>query len=412
MNKPEPAAAVQGTRSGPLVGLKVVEMGQLLAGPFVGTRCADFGADVIKVETPGAGDPMREWGHHRYHGECLWWPVLARNKRSVTANLREKAGQDLVRRLLAEADVLIENFKPGTIEKWGLGPTDLHRMNPRLIIVRVSGFGQTGPYSGRPGFASVGEAMGGIRYINGFPDQPPPRFGISLGDTLTALFAFEGLMMALYWRDAKGGGRGQVVDAAINESCFSVMEGALPEFDKCGVVRQPSGTGLANIVPSNIYPTSDGKHCVIAANLEPMYRRLCAAMGRPDLADDPRFISHKARGEHAELLDGIIGEWTATMTMQELCDRLDEFGVVNGPIFSIADIATDPHYLARGMVQKFPDPRFGELAIPGIAPRLSETPGAVSWLGPATVGQDNESVYGQLGLNAEEIAALRQKGII
>lgn len=397
--------------AGPLAGLKVVEMGQLLAGPFVGTRCADFGAEVIKVETPGTGDPMREWGHHRYKGECLWWPVLARNKKCVTANLREAAGRELVRKLLADADALIENFKPGTLEKWGMSPEELHRINPRLVIVRVSGFGQTGPYSGRPGFASVGEAMGGMRYINGFPDQPPPRFGISLGDTLTALFAFEGLMMALYWRDTLGG-KGQVVDAAITESCFAVLESALPEYDKCGVVRSPSGTGLANVVPSNIYPTRDGKYAVIAANLDPMFRRLCAAMGQPELADDPRFVSHKARGDHAELLDGMIADWTRTMTIEELSAALDGHGVVNGPIMSIADIAADPHYRARGMIQEFADPRFGTLAVPGIAPRLEATPGRIDWLGPADVGAHNREVYGALGLSAEELDALGTQGIV
>lgn len=399
-------------RSGPLSGLKIVEMGQLLAGPFVGTRCADFGAEVIKVETPGEGDPMREWGHHRHNDECLWWPILARNKKCVTANLREARGQELVRQLLSDADALIENFKPGTLEKWGMSPEALHEINPRLVIVRVSGYGQTGPYSSRPGFASVGEAMGGMRYINGFPDQPPPRFGISLGDSLTALFAFEGLMMALYWRDTQGNGRGQVVDAAITDSCFSMLESALPEYDKCGVVRSPSGTGLANVVPSNIYPTSDGKYCVIAANLDPMFRRLCAAMGQPELADDPRFVNHKSRGSHAELLDGMIADWTRTMTMEVLTAQLASNGVVNGPIMSIADIAADPHYRARGMVQDFADPRFGTLAIPGIAPQLTQTPGRVDWLGPAEVGAHNREIYGDLGLSQDELDELGAQGII
>ena len=399
-------------QKGPLVGLKIVEIGQLLAGPFVGARCADFGATVIKVESPGAGDPMREWGHHRYEGKCLWWPVLARNKKSVTANLREPEGQNLLRKLLADADALIENFKPGTLERWGLSPEELHQINPRLIIVRVSGFGQTGPYSGRPGFASVGEAMGGLRYINGFPDQPPPRFGISLGDSLTALFAFEGLLMALLWRDGMGHGKGQVVDAAIVESCFAMLESALPEYDKCGAIREPSGTGLANVAPSNIYPTLDEKYCVIAANLDPMYRRLCEAMDRPDLAEDPRFADHKSRGENAAVLDGIIGEWTATMTMEALAAQLDKHGVVNGPIMSIADIVDDPHYRERGMVQRFKDNRFGDLAIPGMAPQLSETPGATSWLGPATPGADNDEIYGALGMDSGEIARLKDEGII
>jgi crotonobetainyl-CoA:carnitine CoA-transferase CaiB-like acyl-CoA transferase len=384
-------------RTGPLAGLRVVELGQLLAGPFVGSRCADFGAEVIKVEPPGAGDPMRQWGHHRYNGECLWWPVLARNKKCVTANLREPEGREKVRRLIDTADVLIENFKPGTLEKWGMSPEELHATNPGLVIVRVSGFGQTGPNSGLPGFASVGEAMGGIRYINGFPDQPPPRFGISLGDTLTALFAFEGLLMALYWRDGAGKGKGQVVDASIVESCFSMLESALPEYDKLGVVRKPSGTGLPNVAPSNIYPTAEGSYIVIAANLDPMFRRLCAAMERPELAEDPEYIDHKARGENAARLDALIAAWTATLPSAELMARLEANGVVCGPINSIAEIATDPHMQARGMIRRIEDPRFGDIAVPGIAPVLSATPGDIAWLGPDRPGSHDEEIWGAEG---------------
>jgi crotonobetainyl-CoA:carnitine CoA-transferase CaiB-like acyl-CoA transferase len=399
--------------AGPLAGLRVIELGQLLAGPFVGSRLADFGAEVIKVEPPGTGDPMREWGHHRYEGKALWWPVLARNKKSITANLRDPRGQELVRRLVAEADALIENFKPGTLEKWGLGPDDLHGVNPRLIIVRVSGFGQSGPYSSRPGFASVGEAMGGIRYINGSPNQPPPRFGISLGDTLTALFAFEGLLMALYWRDVRGTGQGQVVDAAINESCFAMLESALPEFDKLGIIRKPSGTSLPNVAPSNIYETQDGAWMVIAANLDPMFRRLCHAMGRAELADDPRFVSHKARGENTEELDAIISEWTLRLTKAELVRALDAVGVVCGPIYSIEDIAHDPHFHARGMIQRVADPRFGELAVPGTVPKLSETPTSIFWLGPAEPGSHNNQVYRDLlKLDDAELSRMKAEGVI
>jgi formyl-CoA transferase/succinyl-CoA--D-citramalate CoA-transferase len=387
-------------------------MGQLLAGPFVGSRCADFGAEVIKIEAPGTGDPMREWGHHRYKGRTMWWPVLSRNKKTMTANLRTEAGQAMVRKLLADADALIENFRPGTLEKWGLSPEELHAINPKLVIVRVSGFGQTGPYSARPGFASVGEAMGGIRYFNGFPDQPPPRFGISLGDSITAMFAFEGLLMALYWRDAMGGGKGQVVDAAIYESCFALTEGALPEYDKCDVIREPSGTSLPNVVPSNIYPTKDGKWCVIAANLDPMYRRLCQAMEQPELADDPRYVDHKARGENGAELDGLIADWTRTYDMVELADRLDEFGVVNGPIMSVADIAADPHYRARGMVRQFDDAHFGSLAIPGVTPQLSATPGDVKWLGDPQIGERTDEILDGLGYSADEIAQMKQDGTI
>ncbi len=398
---------------GPLVGVRVIEMGQLLAGPFTGSRLADFGAEVIKVETPEKGDPMREWGHHRYEGKCLWWPVLARNKKSVTANLRDERGQDLVRKLVAQSDVLIENFKPGTLEKWGLGPDELHAINPGLVIARISGFGQTGPYSDRPGFASVGEAMGGLRHINGYPDQPPPRTGISLGDTLTGMFAAQGVVMALYWRDGAGNGKGQVVDASIMESCFAMMESSLPEYDKLGVVREPSGTGLANVSPSNIFPTKDGKWVVIAANIDPMFRRLCQAMDQPELADNPRYVDHKARGENAAELDGRIAEWTKTMTAGELDAQLDKHGVVVGPIYSIADIMNDPQYQARDMIRRYQDETFGELAVPGIVPRLTESAGDVSWLGPQDVGAHNGEIYGGLlGLSETELSELKHDGII
>lgn len=402
-----------GAPRGPLAGIRAIEVGQLLAGPFVGSRLADFGAEVIKVEAPGTGDPMREWGHHRYEGHSLWWPTLARNKKSVTANMRDPRGRELVRRLASSADAMVENFKPGTLEKWELGPDDLHKVNPGLILVRVSGYGQTGPYADRPGFASVGEAMGGIRHINGFPNQAPPRFGISLGDTLTALFAFEGLMMALYWRDTAGNGKGQVVDASIVEASFSMLESTLPEYDKCGVVRQPSGTGLPNVAPSNIYETRDGSYMVIAANVDPMYRRLCKAMGRPDLAEDPRFATHVARGNNVGELDAIIGAWTRTLSKEELAAALDAEGVVCGPIYSIADIATDPHFAARDMIVRKEDPRFGDIAVPGVAPKLSETPGDISWLGADKPGKDNAEVYGSLlGIGTAELEALERDGVV
>ena len=398
---------------GPLAGVRVIEMGQLLAGPFTSSRLADFGAEVIKVETPGKGDPMREWGHHRYNGRPVWWPILARNKKSVTANLREERGQDLIRHLVRKADVLVENFKPGTLEKWDLGPDDLHKINPGLIIGRISGYGQTGPYADRPGFASVGEAMSGMRYINGFPDMPPPRNGISLGDTLTGMFAAQGILMALYQRDALGGGKGQVVDAAITESCFQLMEGTLPEYDKASVVRKPSGTGLPNVAPSNIYPTKDGTYVVIAANIDPMYRRLCTAMDKPELADDPRFVDHKARGENAEELDGMIGDWSSTMTAAELTQQLDDHGVVVGPINSIADLVEDPHFQAREMFLTVKDDFFGDFKVPGFAPRLTETESSVAWLGPPEVGAHNAEIYGDLlGMNEQELETLAADGII
>ncbi len=398
---------------GPLSGVRVIEMGQLVAGPFVGSRMADFGAEVIKVESPGRGDAMRHWGHHRYKGRSLWWPILARNKKTVSANLREKRGQDLVRRLIETADVLVENFKPGTLEKWGFAPEALHAINPGLVIARVSGFGQTGPYSNRPGFASVGEAMGGLRYINGFPDQPPPRTGISLGDSLAGLFATQGVLMALYWRDTIGQGKGQVVDASITESCFAMMESALLEYDKVGFIRQPSGTGLANVSPSNIFPTKDEKWVVIAANLDTMFKRLCDAMEQPELADDPRYNTHQARGENCDELDARIADWTRELTATELDTRLDQYGVVSGPIYTIEDIANDPHYQARDMIQRYQDDELGDIAVPGFVPVLSETKSETAWLGSSEVGAHNEAIYcGLLGMTQAELQELKNDGII
>ena len=398
---------------GPLSGVRVIEMGQLVAGPFVGSRMADFGAEVIKVESPGRGDAMRHWGHHRYKDRSLWWPVLARNKKTISANLREKRGQDLVRQLIAQADVLVENFKPGTLEKWGLDPESLHVINPGLIIARVSGFGQTGPYSSRPGFASVGEAMGGLRYINGFPDQPPPRTGISLGDSLAGMFATQGVLMALYWRDTIGKGKGQVVDASITESCFAMLESALPEYDKVGFIRQPSGTGLANVSPSNIFPTKDEKWVVIAANLDAMFNRLCDAMEQPELADDPRYNTHQVRGENCDELDARIAEWTRGFTAAELDVRLDKHGVVSGPIYSIEDIANDPHFQARDMIQRYQDDDLGDIAVPGFVPVLSETKSEIAWLGSSEVGAHNEEIYcGLLGMTQTELQELKNDGII
>lgn len=396
---------------GPLQGLRVVEMGQLLAGPFVGSRCADFGAEVIKVEAPGSGDPIRSWGRLQHEGKTLWWPIMARNKKSVSINLRAAEGQELARSLIAQADVLIENFKPGTLERWGMSPEQLHALNPGLVIVRVSGFGQTGPYAARPGFASVGEAMSGLRYINGYPDMPPPRYGISLGDTLTALFAFEGMMMSLYHRD-RNGGRGQVVDAAITESCFAMLESTVTEYSKAGEVRQPSGTGLAKIAPSNIYPARDGTYVVIAANVDAMFRRLTQAMGQPHLADDPRFVTHIARGENAELLDSMIATWSASLDVADLTARLEQFGVVFGPINSIAEVVQDPHFRERGMVRDHHDDDFGTITVPGVFPVLSETPGDIAWLGPQQVGAHNAEIYARIGLGEETIEDLKARGVI
>jgi crotonobetainyl-CoA:carnitine CoA-transferase CaiB-like acyl-CoA transferase len=387
-------------------------MGQLLAGPFAGHLLADLGADVIKIEPLDAGDPMREWGHHRYRGRALWWPSLARNKKSVSVNLRTAEGQDLVRRLVEHADALVENFRPGTLEKWGLGPAELHLVNPGLVIARVSGYGQTGPYSDRVGFASAGEALGGLRYLNGYPGEAPPRTGISLGDSLAGMFAVQGLLAALVQR-MRTGGPGQVVDVSILESCFALLEGSVTEFDLLRVVREPSGTGLKNVAPSNIYKSQDGKWMVIAANADTLFARLCHAMGQPALATDDRFADHEARGNNADELDGIIADWAAQHLATEIDQILNDCGVVASPIYSIADICSDPHYLAREMILRVEDAEMGNIAVPGFVPKFDMTPGVHRWTGPATVGEHTAEVLSELvGMDADEVARLRHDGVI
>ncbi len=398
-------------QTGPLVGIRVLELGSLLAGPFVGRLLGDFGAEIIKAEPPGVGDPLREWGPDRYKGRSLWWPVQSRNKKLITLNLRDERGQDLCRRLAAESDVLVENFRPGTLERWGLAPEELHEINPDLIVARVSGFGQTGPYASRAGFASVGEAMGGIRYINGFPDQPPPRTGISLGDSLAAMFAAQGILMSLVHRERNGGG--QVVDASILESCFALLESMVPEYDRLGSIREPSGTVLGHVAPSNIYRSKDGRWVVIAANAETLWKRLCETIGRPDLLEDPRFETHRDRGHNMEALDKIIGEWAGRHDAEEIDRIMAEASVVSGPVNSIADIFEDPHFEDREMLVPMEDPELGELTSPGIIPKLSETPGAAAFTGAWELGERNSEIYGRLlGLSETVIAQLAQDGVI
>ncbi|MHA3700592.1 CaiB/BaiF CoA transferase family protein [Jatrophihabitans sp. YIM 134969] len=398
---------------GALEGVRVVELGQLLAGPFAGHLLADLGARVIKVEPPGAGDPMREWGHDRYRGRALFWPLLARNKMSVTLNLRSPEGQALLKEIIADADVLIENFRPGTLEKWGLAPSVLLELNPGLVIARVSGYGQTGPYAHRVGFASAGEAVGGLRHLNGFPGGPPPRTGISLGDSLAGMFALQGVLAALVWRDGPGEGRGQVVDATITESCFALLEGAVTEYNALGVVRGPSGTGLRNVAPSNLYPSSEGKWIVIAANADPIFARLCTAIGSPELATDARFVSHAARGENADELDRLIAQWTAKHDAETIEAVLNEAGVVVSRIYDVADISHDPQFQARDMLLRVEDPDLGELVLPGFVPKLSESPGVFRWTGPGRPGAHNEAVYVDLlGHGADELTDWRDRGIV
>jgi crotonobetainyl-CoA:carnitine CoA-transferase CaiB-like acyl-CoA transferase len=372
-----------------------------------------MGAEVIKVEPPGQPDPMREWGKSRYKGRSLWWPVQSRNKKCITLNLREPRGQELLLELARVADVVSENFRPGTLERWDLGFDRLSAANPGIVLARVSGYGQTGPYADRAGYASVAEAMGGLRYINGFPGEAPPRAGISLGDSLAGMFAVQGILAALYHRDVLGDGRGQVVDVSLMEASFALLEGAVPEYDRLGIVRQPSGTGIKGVAPSNIFKSRDDLWVVIAANQDGVFRRLCEAMGRPELADDPRFATHLARGERQEEVEGLVAEWAAQHDAREIDSVLNAAGVVCGPIYTIADIFEDPQFKARDMLVEHVDPEFGPYIGPGIVPKFSETPGEVRWSGKWEEGSDNEEIYcGLLGLGASELEGLREDGVV
>ena len=399
-------------RSGrPLEGLRVVEMGSLLAGPFCGQLLGDFGAEVIKVEPPGKGDPMRVWGRHRKQGRTLWWPIVARNKKSVTLNLREEEGQDLARRLIAEADVLVENFRPGTMERWGLGYRELAETNPGLVMVRVSGFGQTGPYREQAGFGSIGEAMGGIRHVTGFPDQPPPRTGVSLGDSLAATFGALGALTALYHREAHGG-RGQVVDVGIYEAVLALMESTIPEHVLTGHTRGRTGTVLPFVAPSNIYPTKDEDYVLIAGNVDNVFRRLAGAVGHPEWAEDERYATHHARGENMGELDAMISAWTEVRSGEEVLRAMASAGVPAGKVFTAADMVDDPHYAARENIVEVEDPEIGSFPMQNVVPRLTETPGEVRWTGPA-LGQHNDEVYGGLlGIGEEERERLLEGGIV
>jgi formyl-CoA transferase len=403
-------AMAQSDRSYPLDDLRVVELGSLLAGPFCGQLLGDFGAEVIKVEDPGVGDPMRQWGQEKPYGISLWWPVVARNKKSVTANLRAEAGQDLVRQLIVEADVLIENFRPGTLEKWGLAPEELWKLNPKLIVTRVTGFGQTGPYSRQAGYGSIGEAMGGIRYVTGEPDRAPARVGVSLGDSLAAMFATLGTLVALHQRNRSG--KGQVVDSAIYEAVLALMESLLPEWQIAGYERERTGSTLPNVSPSNVYPTADGEMVLVAANQDTVFKRLAEVMGRPEFITDERYATHGARGAHMEELDLIIAQWTTTLTADELLGKLHAGGVPAGRIFRAKDMFADPQFAAREAIVRLTHPDLGEFAMQNVFPRLSETPGAVRHLGP-TLGEHNAEIYqGLLGIDDETLTSLRSAGVI
>ena len=396
-------------RQGPLTDLRVIEMGQLLAGPFCGQLLADFGAEVIKIEPPGQGDPMRQWGREKPHGKSLWWPVVARNKKSVTLNLRTPEGQQAIRDLVAQSDILIENFRPGTMERWNLGYEALSQINPRLVMVRVTGFGQSGPYSARAGYGAIGEAMGGLRYVVGDPSTPPSRMGISIGDELAAIHACLGAMMAIHARERTG--RGQVVDSAIYEAVLGMMESLITEYHAGGYVRERTGPILPNVSPSNVFDTADGKMLLIAANQDTVFRRLAAAMGRPELADDPRYATHGARGKHQVELDEMINDWTRTIALEPLEEILNENGVPCGLIYTAPDMIADPHFQARKAIIEVAHPVFGPLKMQNVAPRLSDTPGAVRHVGPELGEHTDEVLAGLLAKSTETLADWRQRGI-
>ncbi|WP_088308231.1 CaiB/BaiF CoA transferase family protein [Novosphingobium sp. B 225] len=396
-----------GDNTGALDGVKVIELGQLIAGPFCGQLLGDMGADVVKIEPPGAGDPMRQWGNGTHK---VWWQVIGRNKRSVTANLRVAEGQDLARRLLADADIMIENFKPGTVEKWGLGPEDLHAINPRLIIVRMSGYGQTGPYSTRAGFGGIGEAMGGWRAIVGDPDRPPSRMGVSIGDTLAATYGCMGALAALHARESSG--KGQVVDSALYEAVLQVMESLVPEYDLMGIVRQRSGSILPGIAPSNVYQCRDGEY-MIGGNGDAIFARLAEAMGQGELARDPRFATHAARGERQQELDALINRWTATLTVDQVEALMIAHSVPAGRIFTGKDMLEDPHFAAREALVEVEHPELGAIKMQAPMPKLSANPASVRRRAPLVPGEHNAEIYGQrLGLDAAALAHLATQGII
>jgi len=397
-------------RQGPLTDIRVIEMGQLLAGPFCGQLLADFGAEVIKCEQPGVGDPMRVWGREKPYGKSLWWPVVARNKKSLSLNLRTGEGQQVVRDLVAQSDILIENFRPGTMERWNLSYEELSKINPKLVMVRVTGFGQTGPYAKRAGYGAIGEAMGGLRYVVGDPSTPPSRMGISIGDELAATYACLGALMALHARERTG--RGQVVDSAIYEAVLAMMESMVSEYDVAGYRRERTGPILPNVSPSNVFDTADGKLLLIAANQDTVFRRLAAAMGRPELAEDPRYATHAARGENQAELDALINDWTKTVALAPLEALLEEHGVPCGLIYTAPDMLEDPHFKAREAIVELTHPDFGPMKMQNVAPRLSDTPGAVRHVGPALGEHTDEVLGGLLGIDEDTRADWRDRGII
>lgn len=391
----------------PLKGIRVIEAGVLLAGPFCGQLLGDFGAEVIKIEQPRVGDPMRAWGQAESNGHSLWWPIIARNKKSVELDLRRPSGQAAFRSLVAKADIVLENFRPGTFENWGIGYDQLKAVNPRIIMVRVTGYGQTGPYATRAGYASVGEAMGGLRHVVGYPDRPPSRVGISIGDTLAGTFAAFGAVLALHERARTG--TGQIVDSAIYEACLAVMESLIPDYVIAGHIRERTGSSLKNVAPSNIYPTRDGE-LVIAANQDTVFKRLATAMERPELAEDPRYATHLARGAHQEELDALIGQWSSTFDSRALADLLERHGVPVGRIYTVPDMLEDAQFAAREAIINVAHDKLGRFPMQNVVPKLSRSPGQIHWVGPALGEHSNEILAGLLGLSEQEITEAQGVG--
>jgi len=394
---------------GPLKGVKVIELGTLIAGPFCSRILAEFGAEVIKIESPDGGDPLRTW-RKLHEGTSLWWLAQARNKKSVAIDLKAPEGQALVRRLARESDVVVENFRPGTLERWGIGWEQLSAENPGLVMVRLSGYGQTGPYKDRPGFGAIGEAMGGLRFLSGYPDRAPVRVGVSIGDSIAALYGAIGALAALREREVNGG-KGQVVDVALYEAVFAMMESLLPEYDMTGFVRTRTGASLPGIVPSNTYTTRDGKYVVIGANNDSIFKRMMRAIGREDLAADPQLARNDGRVARTEEIDAAIGAWTAANDLEEVLRVLEGAEVPAGKIYDIADIVADPQYAARAMIEQFPLGAGRSVKLPGIIPKLSATPGGTAWLGPA-LGAHTREVLAGLGVPEAEMAVLEAKGVI
>jgi formyl-CoA transferase len=395
---------------GPLNGIRAIELGQLLAGPFCGQLLADYGAEVIKVEQPGVGDPMRVWGREKGHGKSLWWPVVARGKKSVTLNLREPEGQQVIRELVAKSDIILENFRPGTMERWGLGYDELKKINPGLIMIRVSGYGQTGPYSAKAGYGAIGEAMGGMRYVVGDPSTPPSRMGISIGDHLAATFACLGALAALHHKNQTG--EGQVIDSAIYEACLAMMESLVSEYSEGGYIRERSGSILPKIAPSNVYPTKDGLMVLIAANQDTVFARLAQAMDRPELAEDKRYKTHTARGDHQTELDDLIAEWSGSLTADELQEKLDEYSIPQGKIYRAPDMLEDPHFKAREAILKIAHPEFKNLHMQNVFPKFSKTKATVRSPGPE-LGANNDEIYkGLLGMSDVDITSYKDKGLM